>query len=101
MSEQSIKQLPLRDLFIEAERVSRELSDHLDQGFLPKSHYLRQITRLSSLSPNDSFVQDVTIRHHTAQVLDSEQFTRNLYEKLARYLEAIDTSVLRILSERD
>ena len=99
MSEQSIKQLPLRDLFIEAERLSRELSDHLDQGFLPKSHYLRRITRPSSLSPGENFVKDVTIRHHAAQVLDSEQFTSNLYEKLSQYLEVIDASVLRILSE--
>jgi len=101
MSDPSIKQQPLHDLFNAAERLSRELSDHLEQGFLPKSHYLRRITRPSSMSPGENYVQDVTIRHHVSQVLDSEQFTRGLHEKLSQYLEAIDSSILRILSEGD
>tara|TARA_B100000470_G_C19694930_1_gene348221 strand:- start:280 stop:402 length:123 start_codon:yes stop_codon:yes gene_type:complete len=37
MAERRIDDMPLRDVFTEADRLAREIVDHFEDGFLPKS----------------------------------------------------------------
>jgi len=41
MAERRIEDMPLRDVFTEAEQLARDLVDHLENGFLPKASWLR------------------------------------------------------------
>ena len=44
-------------------------------------------------------LEDVTVRTHAARVLESENFTNQLCEKVVEYVTAIDRSVDRIVNE--
>lgn len=96
MDTRPLEQLTLRDKLTEAERVTRELVEHLDRGFIPKAHELRRVVRHHD-GPDGTPVQDVTVRNHAARVLESDQFTEKLYDKLDRYFAAIATEVSRIV----
>ncbi len=96
MAGRSIDQLTLRELFKDAERLTREVTEHVDQGFTPKSLAL---TRLVSPSPGDpeyKRVEDLTVRNQVSEVLKSEDFTDQLHEKLVPYYTAIERSVSQI-----
>jgi hypothetical protein len=96
MAERAVDQLTLRELFKDAERLTRELTEHIDQGFIPKSQAL---TRLVSPSPGDpeyDQIEDLTVRNQVVEVLKSEDFTNQLHEKLAKYYTAIERNVARI-----
>lgn len=96
MAERSVNQLTLRELFKGAERLTRELAEHIDQGFNPK---LRALSRLVTPTPGEpeyGEIEDLTIRNHAVEVLKSEDFTNQLYEKLAEYYEAIEQNIQRI-----
>jgi hypothetical protein len=96
MTERSVERLTLRELFKDSERLTREMVEHLDQGFTPKA---RALTRLVSHSPGDpeyDQIEDLTIRNQVVEVLKSEDFTDQLHDKLTQYYAAIDSSVSRI-----
>lgn len=97
MDTRPLEQLTLREKLTEAERVTRELIEHLDRGFIPKAHELRRVVRPHYEGPDGTPVQDVTVRNHAARVLESDQFTEKLYEKLDRYFAAIATEVSQIV----
>ena len=44
-------------------------------------------------------LQDVTVRTNSARVLESENFTDEVFEKLHNYCAAIDSAVSRIVTE--
>ena len=94
-----IEQLTLREMFTNAERLTSELTEHLERGFLPKIHGLGKLVRPPAELDPDEVVEDLTVRNHTAQVLDSEKFMAELFEKTERYLQAIDHAVGRILND--
>jgi hypothetical protein len=95
-----IEQLTLREMFTEAERLTRELIEHLDQGFLPKSHELARLVRpINGEPPGLNDLEDVTVRTQAARLLESEAFTEQVYAGLDEYSRAIDASVTRILTE--
>jgi len=90
----SLSQLTLRELFTHAERLARELIEHLDQGFLPKLQTMRELARpVDDL--NAEQVPDVTVRNQAKQLLDSDEFTQPLLRKLDDYLQAIDVALHR------
>jgi hypothetical protein len=100
MVERSVGQLTLREMLVEAERLTRELSEHLDQAFLPKCHELSRLVRPINGEPPDlRALEDVTVRTHAARILESETFTDAVFEKLAEYSQAIDHAVGRIVVE--
>ena len=53
--------MTLRQKLIEADKLTRELTDHLERGFVPKVHNLRRVTRHGSETENDS-ITDLTVR---------------------------------------
>lgn len=99
--QRSIEQLTLRDMFTEAERLTRELTEHLEQGFNPKVSELLQLVRPTPSGAPASNVEDITVRNHVADVLDSENFTARLYKTLDVYLEGINRSASRIVGEEE
>ena len=99
MVERSLEQMTLREKLTEAERLTRELIDHLDQGFLPKCHDLSRLLRPSTASPPTCALEDVTVRTQAARILEGDTFTEELFQKLSIYCQAIDEAVARISSE--
>lgn len=96
MLDRPIEQLTLREMCIDAERLTRELIEHLDQGFIPKANSLSK-TAKAGLEDNPlEPISDLTIRTRAAELLESEKFTNQLYERLSRYFAAIDQGVAKI-----
>jgi len=85
-------------MFTGTERLVREVCEHLEHGFVAKTHDLVRQVRPSRGKPYSRHVQDVTVRNQAVQVLNSDNFTESVYDKLARYGEAIDVAVLRIIN---
>jgi hypothetical protein len=98
MIDRPVEQLTARELFTEAERLTRELSDHLENGFVPRVHNLLRLVRPNPQHIEQVDVEDGVIRSHATLVLESERFTEQLYDKLQRYCEAIDRKVEGIVS---
>jgi hypothetical protein len=99
MTERAVDQLTLRELFKDAERLTRELTEHVDQGFIPKSQALSRLVSPSPGDPEYDQIGDPTVRNQVVDVLKSEDFTNQLHEKLAQYYTAIERSVSRIASQ--
>lgn len=91
VSERPIESLPLRDLILGAQQFSRELEEHLEQGFLPKVEKLELSIRSSGQEKVP--MTDVTVRRQVQEVLDSHQFADQLMTKVEKYLRAIDSSL--------
>lgn len=90
----SIGNMTLRDKLNEAERMMRELMDHLDNGFIPKA---RSLSRTLQESENDvTLVSDTTVRQQAAELIDSNRFSERLYKKIGELLVAIDEDVSSI-----
>lgn len=85
--------LTLRDKCREAQRIIRELIDHLDQAFLPKVKNLRKLARAREPGYNPGVVRDVTIRAQAASLLEAEQYTIKLDEESRQFLTALANEV--------
>ena len=91
MSDRSIDNLPLRELILGAQQFSRELEEHLEQGFLPKVEKLE-----AAIRPADQEkvpITDKTIRRQVQDILDSHKFADQLMVKVENYLIAIEKSL--------
>ena len=80
--------MTLRQKLTEADKLTRELMDHLERGFIPKVHNLRRVTRHGSEIENES-ITDLTVRSTADLVLESAAFTTELAKGLEQYLSAI------------
>ena len=100
MVERSVEELTLRELFNDSQRLTRELIEHLDQGFLPKVRELTRLVRPAAGDPEYEHVEDITVRNHAARVLESEAFTQQLYIKVEQYYRAIDANLARVVRSR-
>lgn len=98
MADRLVEDLPLRDVFTEAERLGRELIDHLDNGFLPQVRALVELVEVSDAGVRRDDVEDVTIRNQAAKLLDRARFADDLYARFDRCVIAIEQSVSRITS---
>jgi hypothetical protein len=100
MVERSLKQMTLREILIETERLTRELAEHLDQSFIPKCHELSRLVRpINGEPPDVRALEDVTVRTQAARILETDTFTETIFEKLTEFSRAIDEAVGRITSE--
>lgn len=84
--------MTLRQKLMEADKLTRELMDHLERGFVPKVHTLRRVTRHGSEVENES-ITDLTVRSTADLVLDSAAFTAELSKGLEQFLAAIDADM--------
>jgi hypothetical protein len=100
MAERPIRSLTLRDMLVEAERLSREVSEHLDQSFIPKCLELTRLVRpINGEPPDVGALEDVTLRTQAARILETDNFTEKVFEQLSDYCKAIEGSVSKIASE--
>lgn len=88
-----ISQLPLRDKFTSAERLTRELIDHLEQGFLPR---IQQVRRVCRKDESDG-VTDKTVRHECSRLIESDKFTQKLTDELQALLDGIASEMEPII----
>lgn len=99
MSERSPDNLTLREKLIEAERLLRELTDHLERGFIPKAHLARRTARRANEPENQDEVKDVTIRSSATELLRYDDYSRRLCERNRRFLAAIERDVEAIFEQ--
>jgi hypothetical protein len=89
MAERPVEQLTLRDMFTNAEWLVRDLAAHLNQAFRPKSRALIELVETRSPEERDA-IPDSTVRSNMAAILSSDDYSQTLFQKLDRYLAAID-----------
>jgi hypothetical protein len=100
MAERPVQSYSLREMLVEAERLSREVSEHLDQSFLPKCLELTRLVRpINGEPPDERALEDVTLRTQAARILKTDTFTEKVFEQLLDYCKAIEASVNKIASE--
>ena len=102
MSE-SLDNMSLRDMCKEAERLTRELIDHLEKNMIPRTRELQSLVQpdspFESGGSGGTAVKDVTVRNQTSALIESQEFSSQLYEKARLYLEAIDRDVSRMMGK--
>ena len=89
----SLDNLPLRERLKDVEKLTRELSDHLRRGFIPKAQSLRRLSRRASHPDLRDSVSDVALRESVAAVLKSDEYARELCQKTRNYLQSIQADV--------
>ena len=89
MAERPVEQLTLRDMFTNAEWLVRDLAAHLNQAFRPKSRALIELVQTRIPEERDA-IPDSTVRSNMAAILSSDDYSQTLFQKLDRYLAAID-----------
>ncbi len=92
-----LEEMTLHERLLAAQRLNRELVEHLEQGFIPKAHNLRRVTRVGS-SADDSAANHRTIHTTAAQVVESDDFTVGLHENLIACGESIRKSAQEMSS---
>ncbi len=89
--------LTLRDQLNGADRLVREITDHLERAFVPQAHQLRVVTRISG-EAETSQLEDVTLRSQIDTLLKSDDYTKEMSERLQTYLASIGKEVGKIVS---
>ena len=89
LNEDRLDTLPLKERIKKAQYLSRELSEHLVQAYLPRLSELRTSTK----EFNVDVVSDQQVLDRTTAVLQAEEFTQKLHEKLRRYLTSIQSEM--------
>ena len=96
MAVRSVEDLPLRELFTDADRLTRELIDHIDNGFIPKAQNLGELAEVRRGEVVRKDVDDITVRNNAAQLLESEDYAEQLYDRTQEYFAAINQAVSKI-----
>ena len=99
MSDRPVESLTLRQKLIDAEKLARELVEHLERGFIPKVHQLRRTARRAANPEHQGEIKDLTVRNTVDQVLKSDDYTRQLGDRAISLLNAIDTDVQTIFEK--
>jgi Mg2+ and Co2+ transporter CorA len=99
MSDRPLDSLTLREKFIEAEKLTRELIDHLERGFIPKAHELRRLARRANEPEHQDEIKDVTIRSSTDALLQSDDYTRHMSQRTGELMSAIEQEVRMIFEQ--
>jgi hypothetical protein len=90
MAERPIDQLTLREMFTNAESLVRDLVEHLDKSFHPKSRALGELVRSYNVSDERDAISDGAIRTQVSTLLGSDDYSQAFFQKLERYLQAIE-----------
>jgi hypothetical protein len=90
MAERPIEELTLREMFTNVEWLIRDLTEHLQQSFYPKSRALLESVRTFDNPAERDAVPDGTVRSQVAALLGSDDYSHTLFQKLDRHLAAIE-----------
>lgn len=88
-----LENMPLVDRLKLANYLTRELSEHLKQTYLPCAAALRTASR--HMDPED--VSDQEVLDRTLSMLEAEDFTADLYKRLTDCLQSIRSDMRDIL----
>lgn len=89
--------LTLREKLSDADRLNREIMDHLERAFVPQSHELRRVTRVSGEEDMTSQLADVTLRNQVDNLLKHDDYTQKMTDNLKAYLTSIGHEVGKIV----
>jgi hypothetical protein len=93
----SLENIPLRDLCKDAERLTREVIDHLENNLIPKSQELRKLVMPDSpFAESGERVEDITVRNQAATLLVSQEFAEQFFGKTSQYLAEIDRHIVEM-----
>lgn len=93
----SLKDVPLRDVCKEAERLTREVIDHLNRNLIPRTRELHDLVQPDSpFGEGGMEVKDITVRNQVAVLLESQQFAEDFFLKTRDYLQAVDRHLAEI-----
>ncbi|MFN0199309.1 MAG: hypothetical protein ACKVT0_21375 [Planctomycetaceae bacterium] len=95
--DRTVESLTLREKFTEGERLVRDLIEHLERGFLPKVDNFRRLVDLKVTAIDQ--VEDNTIRNQASGLIESDQYTEILVERLSLVLNAITSETSRMVNE--
>lgn len=95
MAERPVSQQTLREQFTNAEQLTKELVDHLEHNLLPKIHDLKKLVQTEL--KGEAAAEDITVRNHAADVLESARFADEVSNKMTAYFASINQSVARII----
>ena len=90
MAERPIEQLTLREMFTNAESLVRDLEDHLQKSFHPKSRAVVELVRSHNIPSERDAIPDSTIRQQVAELHSSDDYSETLIKELDQYLTAIE-----------
>ncbi|WP_417379770.1 hypothetical protein [Gimesia sp.] len=93
----ALSQLTLREMFSDSERLTSELVEHLELGFIPMNEQMIRLVRELPDGVEKRRVEDISVRNQAAELLKSDEFSQELFKKLDQYLTAIDQSINRII----
>jgi hypothetical protein len=97
MSENAIEEQSLRERMGHAEQLVRDLSEHLNQSFLPKIRVSSDLVRTSHGVAERDDVPDSAVRSAMSALIKSDDFTQMLLGKLDPYLHSIRRGVEQVL----
>ena len=89
--------LTLRDQLNDADRLTREIMDHLERAFIPQAHELRRVTRITGEDDPANQLADVTLRNQVGNLLKSDDYTLTMTKRLHAYLTSIGKEVGKIV----
>ena len=95
MAERPVSQQTLREQFTNAEQLTKELVDHLEHNLLPKIYDLKKLVQTEL--KGEAVVEDITVRSHALDVLESARFADEVSDKMTAYFTSISQSVTRII----
>jgi len=90
MAERRIEELSLREMLLNAEQLVREIVEHLEQSVLPKLRGADELVRSYNNPAERNEIADTTVRNTVAILLESDDFSKTLFERLEKYLTAIE-----------
>ena len=80
--------MPLRDRIRNAEKLVRELVDHLENGTMARVRELQRMTAEDAKPTGD-----MTVRGAVQKLLDADAFGQDLWTRTRRYLDSIHRDV--------
>lgn len=97
MVQRSLEQMTFREKIRDCMHKTRELIEHLEQGFTPRLLELHAKAKPPRPGHDDE-IPDVTIRNLVAGVLESHQYAAQLEDQIEAYARSIDEELSRMLT---
>ncbi|MFO0977348.1 MAG: hypothetical protein U0996_13190 [Planctomycetaceae bacterium] len=88
---------PLVERFHKAEYLARELTEHLQQSFLPKLSELRHASKVY----DPASVSDQEMLDRMNALMSSEDFANGVFDKLLKYLRSIEAETKQIMGVKE
>ncbi len=88
---------PLVERFHKAEYLARELTEHLQQSFLPKLSELRHASKVY----DPASVSDQEMLDRMNALMSSEDFANGVFDKLLKYLRSIEVETKQIMGVKE